>query len=52
MTDPSGEPDHPDQTDPADPVEDPGWPKSFLLLVGAGTLYLVLRFADLLREWL
>ena len=29
---------------------DPGWPWSFLLLVGAGALYLILRFVQLARD--
>lgn len=29
---------------------DPGWPWSFLLLVGAGALYLIVRFAELARS--
>jgi hypothetical protein len=30
--------------------DDPGWPLSFLLLVGAGALYLILRVVDLVRD--
>jgi hypothetical protein len=29
---------------------DPGWPLSFLLLVGAGGLYLILRFAAIFKD--
>lgn len=30
-----------------DEVEDPGWPWSFILLVVAGAIYLIFRFAEL-----
>jgi hypothetical protein len=29
--------------------DDPGWPISFLLLVGAGALYLILRLVQLIQ---
>jgi hypothetical protein len=32
--------------------EDPGWPWSFILLVVAGALYLIFRFADLIIKLL
>lgn len=32
--------------------EDPGWPISFLILVGAGALYLILRFYQMFRNLL
>lgn len=46
-------------TEPADPHDptgheeeiDPGWPWSFLILVGAGALYLVLRFVQLFNDY-
>ncbi|MDK1018318.1 MAG: hypothetical protein QGD89_02815 [Actinomycetota bacterium] len=30
---------------------DPGWPWSFLLLVGAGALYLILRVVDAVNKY-
>ncbi len=46
--------DHPSSTN-KDDVEDedfdPGWPWSFLLLVAAGGIYLVLRFAQMFDEY-
>jgi hypothetical protein len=30
---------------------DPGWPWSFLLLVAAGALYLILRFVAMFNEY-
>jgi len=30
--------------------EDPGWPISFLLLVGAGALYLILRVFQIVAD--
>lgn len=46
------EPPHPDEPTTAkvddDEDEDPGWPWSFILLVAAGALYLIFRFADLI----
>lgn len=33
-------------------VEDPGWPWSFLLLVAAGGIYLILRFVQLAAKLL
>lgn len=41
---------HPDDASEDDEV-DPGWPWSFLLLVAAGALYLVLRFAQLFNDY-
>jgi hypothetical protein len=35
--------DHDESTD----IEDPGWPWSFILLVVAGAIYLIFRFAEL-----
>ena len=45
--------------DPADELEtpddseevDPGWPWSFLLLVAAGGLYLIVRFVEMFNEY-
>lgn len=45
--------DHRDELDTdTGEEEDPGWPISFLLLVGAGGVYLVLRFVQLARDLL
>lgn len=33
-----------------DSGDDPGWPISFLLLVGAGALYLILRVFQMVRD--
>jgi hypothetical protein len=54
-------PDHVDDLDQNDPAtldvpdmanveddEDPGWPWSFILLVVAGALYLIFRFAEVI----
>ncbi len=43
---------HRDQSDGDVPEgeEDPGWPISFLLLVGAGALYLILRFFEMIKS--
>lgn len=41
--------DHGD-SDNADGEDDPGWPISFLLLVGAGALYLILRFFEMIKH--
>lgn len=35
-----------------DDGDDPGWPISFLLLVGAGALYLILRVVQLTKDLL
>lgn len=40
-------PDEQSGTSPDDEDVDPGWPWSFLLLVAAGGLYLILRFVQL-----
>lgn len=52
MTDTPDE-DHPESPDgggsPED-EEDPGWPISFLLLVGAGALYLIFRLFDMIKN--
>ena len=40
------EPDGPSTANVEDD-EDPGWPWSFILLVVAGAIYLVFRFAEL-----
>jgi hypothetical protein len=48
----------PEPDQPIDPplhdeeIEDPGWPWSFILLVVAGGLYLVLRFVQLAMKLL
>jgi hypothetical protein len=31
---------------------DPGWPWSFLLLVAAGGIYLVLRFVQMINDYI
>ncbi|MEZ5176112.1 MAG: hypothetical protein R2823_07890 [Acidimicrobiia bacterium] len=36
--------------DHTDGEDDPGWPLSFLLLVTAGALYLLLRLFELVRS--
>jgi len=36
-----------DDTDRIDEDVDPGWPWSFILLVVAGAIYLIFRFAEL-----
>jgi hypothetical protein len=48
MTEPAETPD----TSPSHEMddEDPGWPLSFILLVVAGGLYLVLRFFQMAQE--
>ena len=33
-----------------DSEDDPGWPISFMLLVAAGALYLIVRFAQLFLD--
>jgi hypothetical protein len=39
--------DGPDTTNATeDDLEDPGWPWSFILLVVAGAIYLIFRFAE------
>ncbi len=39
--------------DPASEEEvDPGWPWSFLLIVGAGALYLILRLVEAVNDFL
>lgn len=35
-----------------DDGDDPGWPISFLLLVGAGALYLILRIVQIVKDLL
>jgi hypothetical protein len=50
MTDPAETPDF-QPTQEAD-EKDPGWPLSFILLVVAGGLYLVLRFFQMARDLL
>jgi hypothetical protein len=47
MTDPSDGPDIRSSSGSED--DDPGWPLSFILLVVAGGLYLVLRFFQMAR---
>ena len=46
MTEPT---DGPDIRSSSDGEDDPGWPLSFILLVVAGGLYLVLRFYQMAR---
>ncbi len=50
MTEPFESPDTRSSSDGED--EDPGWPLSFILLVVAGGLYLVLRFFQMARDLL
>jgi hypothetical protein len=50
MTEPVESPDTRSSSDGED--EDPGWPLSFILLVVAGGLYLVLRFFQMARDLL
>ena len=47
MTDPS---ESPEVSVPDVDGEDPGWPMSFILLVIAGGLYLVLRIFQMARD--
>ncbi len=42
--------DHGDEDSAGHGEDDPGWPISFLLLVGAGALYLILRFFDMIKN--
>lgn len=44
------EPDRPSES-PTREDEDPGWPWSFLLLVAAGALYLILRFVQMFNDY-
>jgi hypothetical protein len=44
------DPDHPSES-PTQEDEDPGWPWSFLLLVAAGGLYLILRFVQMFNDY-
>ncbi|GMQ94737.1 MAG: hypothetical protein BMS9Abin12_2242 [Acidimicrobiia bacterium] len=44
------EPEERSDSPPKDDV-DPGWPWSFLLLVGAGALYLILRFVQMFNDY-
>lgn len=46
-TEPEGRSDSPRNEDDVDP----GWPWSFLLLVGAGALYLILRFVQMFNDY-
>lgn len=48
MSDPTDVPDTRSSTDSEE--EDPGWPLSFILLVVAGGLYLVLRFFQMAQD--
>ena len=50
MSEPADVPDTRSSTDGEE--EDPGWPLSFILLVVAGGLYLVLRFFQMARDLL
>ncbi len=50
MTEPADTSDCQQLSDAED--EDPGWPLSFILLVVAGGLYLVLRFFQMARDLL
>ena len=47
-------PDPPEQSEvPADDTEDdPGWPWSFLLLVAAGGIYLILRVVQMVNDYI
>ncbi len=47
-SDPERDSEPVDSSDESD--DDPGWPISFLLLVGAGALYLVVRVIQLVRD--
>jgi hypothetical protein len=47
-TDPGEQSDSP--SDEAD-EDDPGWPWSFLLLVAAGGIYLILRVAQMVNDY-
>jgi hypothetical protein len=47
-TEPGDRPDSPIDEDDADP----GWPWSFLLLVAAGGLYLVLRVVQMVNDYI
>jgi hypothetical protein len=44
------EPEHPAEPSTQED-EDPGWPWSFLLLVAAGALYLILRFVQMFNDY-
>ena len=49
----TAEPDQPaDASSQDEEAEDPGWPWSFILLIVAGGLYLVLRFVQLAMDLL
>lgn len=41
----------PEQPPSGDEDVDPGWPWSFLLLVGAGALYLILRVVQAINDY-
>ncbi len=47
----TSEPDERADTVSDDDDVDPGWPWSFLLLVVAGGLYLILRFVQMLNDY-
>lgn len=50
MTADPGEPsDPPTDNDDAD---DPGWPWSFVLLVAAGGIYLILRLVQMINDYI
>ncbi|MDK1009727.1 MAG: hypothetical protein QGM48_01355 [Actinomycetota bacterium] len=46
---PNGDTEHPPDNDED---VDPGWPWSFLLLVGAGGLYLILRVVQAVNDYI
>lgn len=49
-SDPERDSETADSSDDSD--DDPGWPISFLLLVGAGALYLIVRIVQLVKDFL
>jgi hypothetical protein len=46
-SDPERDSESIDSSDESD--DDPGWPISFLLLVGAGALYLIIRVVQMVK---
>jgi len=48
----STEPEQATDSQPGDEDEvDPGWPWSFMLLVAAGGIYLILRFVQMFNDY-
>jgi hypothetical protein len=43
--------ERPDSSTETDDDVDPGWPWSFLLLVAAGGIYLILRVAQMINDY-